>query len=122
MLGGMSLAVLTGIIVIGRLFGGAGTLDAGLRLFSWLQAVLIVFQVVQLVALILLPVLAALISIVSFGIFLWLLVVFTAEMHRFDGAGTAVFTIILAFTLTSFVLLIVISMLGIVPIPETPNV
>ncbi len=118
----ITLALTSAVVAIGRVFGGVGTLDGGLRLIAWMQAVLIALQAVQLVLLFLLPPVAVLIGLASIGIFGWLLLNFVAELHRFPGLGQAVIVVLLAFALASFVLLSLISSFGLIPPMEAPNV
>jgi hypothetical protein len=121
-LGGLTLALIVGIVGIGRLMGGQGELDGALRLFAWMQAILIALQVIQLFFVPVMAILAALVALVSIGLFIWLILNFVAELHKFDGIGQAVAVTILSFILTTFVLISLISTLGLLPVMEAPNV
>lgn len=121
-LGGLTLALIVCIVGIGRLMGGQGELNGALRLFAWMQAILIALQVVQLFLVPIMAILAALVGLVSIGLFIWLLLNFVAELHKFDGIGQAIAVTILSFILTTFVLISLISTLGLLPVMEAPNV
>lgn len=122
LLGGLTLALIIAIVGIGRLMGGQGDMDGALRLFAWMQAILIALQVVQLFLVPVLAILAALVGLISIGLFIWLLLNFVAELHKFDGIGQAIAVTVLSFTLTTFVLISLISTLGLLPVMEAPNV
>lgn len=122
LLGVITLALTTAVVAIGRIFGGVGSLDGGLRLIAWMQAILIGLQAMQLVFLAILPTVAALLGMASVLLFIWLLLNFVAELHRFNGIGQAVVVVLLAFALASFVLLSLVSTFGLIPPMEAPNV
>ncbi|GGE41336.1 YIP1 family protein [Actibacterium pelagium] len=122
LLGGITLALIMAIVSIGRLMGGQGDMDGGLRLFAWMQAILIALQVVQLLLVPVMAILAALLGLVSIALFIWLLLNFVAELHKFDGIGQAIVVTVLSFVLTTFVLISLISQLGLLPVMEAPNV
>ena len=88
-----SAAVL--IYVIGRLFGGRGQLSDAVALMAWLEAVLLIAQFAQLLLIGLVPVLAELLGLLGMGLFLWLLTVFTAELHGFRALGRVFLGILL---------------------------
>lgn len=83
------------IFVVGRLFGGRGQLSDAVALMAWLEAVLLIAQVVQLLLIGLVPVLAEVLGLAAMGLFLWLLTVFTAELHGFRALGRVFLGIIL---------------------------
>jgi hypothetical protein len=100
------------IFFIGRLFGGRGALSDAVALMAWLEAVLLLAQLAQLVLILALPLLAELLGLMAMGLFLWLLTVFTAELHGFRRLGM-VFLGILATALAVGVLFV--GILGISP-------
>lgn len=106
---------------IGRAMGGQGVFEDTLALVVWLQFVMACLQVVQTAALFILPPVADIIGVVGLVVFLWLLTQFIAAAHGFTRLGV-VFVMILvsAFGIT-FLLSIVLSMLGIV-VPGDFNV
>ncbi len=99
---------------IGRMMGGTGSYNGALSIVVWLQFVLACLQVLQTLALLLAPPLADVLGIVGLVLFLWLFTNFVATLHGFKSLPL-VFVMILvsAFALT-FVLSIVLSLLGIV--------
>ena len=70
---------------IGRLFGGIGGFWDALALVVWLNAVMVLVQVVQLVALALVPPLAAALAIATILWALWAFANFVAELHGFQN-------------------------------------
>ncbi len=92
---------------LGRMRGGQGTLDQTIALVAWLQVVMLVLQVVTLAAQMLVPPLAGLMALAEIGLFFWLLVNFTAELHRFKSLA-ATFAGVLAGICLLFLMLAVI--------------
>lgn len=70
---------------IGRGFGGTGEFNESLSLVIWLQAIMLMLQVVQLFVLPISPFLAGLIGFGSVILFLWLYVNFVAVLHGFSS-------------------------------------
>ncbi len=71
-----------------RAFGGKGRFADVLLTFTWLQAVVFLFQVAQIVIGGILPTLGSMIGVASMIVFLWLFTVFTTVVHKFDSAWT----------------------------------
>ncbi len=71
---------------IGQLARGKGRFVDALLLVAWMQAVLLVVQVVQSAAIVLMPGLALPILAVGVVLFFWMLSHFTAELHGFQSA------------------------------------
>ena len=102
---------------VGRWMGGGGNFPDALLLISALQGIMVVIQVVQIAALMLLPPLAGLIGIFAFGVFLWVLTGFVAELHGFRSL-LGVFGMVIATAFgAAFLLAIILATLGIAP-PE----
>lgn len=80
-----SAAVL--IWAVGRQFGGTGRLTDAVALMAWLEAVLLLAQLAQLLLIGIVPVLAEALGLCAMVAFLWLLTVFTAELHGFRALG-----------------------------------
>jgi len=106
---------------IGRAMGGQGVFEDTLALVVWLQFVMACLQVVQTAALFILPPVADIIGIVGLVVFMWLLTQFTAVAHGFTRLGMVFVMIILSAFGITFLLSIVLSMLGIV-VPGDLNV
>jgi hypothetical protein len=106
---------------VGRAFGGTGGFADALLIVVWLQCLTLVLQVVQLVANLLSPALAGIIGLAGFGLFLWLMTNFIAELHGFRSRGLVfVMMLLSAFAAGFVIVLVVASLLG----PEVlmPNV
>ncbi|MFY0691298.1 MAG: YIP1 family protein [Paracoccaceae bacterium] len=89
----LSAIVVLGVLMImvicthfvGRGFGGTGEFNESLSLVIWLQAIMLMIQVVQLGVLLISPFLASLIGFGSVALFLWLYVNFVAVLHGFTS-------------------------------------
>jgi hypothetical protein len=93
--------------------GGSGTLEGAVRLIALLQFIMLLLQAVQVVFLLVLPPIADLIGLLSVGLMLWLLTNFIAVLHGFRSL-LGVFLMILATTFVlSFVLVFLLSLLGV---------
>lgn len=106
---------------VGRAFGGHGRFADALLVVVWLQLIMLGFQVLQMVILPLSPNFAGLIGLVSFGLYLWLLTVFIAELHGFVSRGMVFLVMVLTAMAAGFFLAVVmILFLG--PEALIPNV
>ncbi len=101
------------IWIVGRFFGGRGTLAEALLIVAWLQFVMIVVQLGQLVAMLLLPPLAALILLAGFILFFWLLTNFVAVVHGFQSRILVFLMMLVTAFVLAFLAGIVLSVLGI---------
>lgn len=99
----LTLAVIQGSFLIvtvflidfvGRMMGGTGRFADAILAMAWLNAVMIVLQVVQLVLAVALPPLFGLVVLVQVVLSLYLLTAFIAELHGF-GSMARVFGMIL---------------------------
>lgn len=100
---------------VGRMMGGMGSFPDAMLLIACLQGIMVLVQVAQIVALMLLPPLAGIISIVGFGLFLWVLTGFVAELHGFRSLlGVFGMVLLTAFSV-AFLLAIILATLGITP-------
>ncbi|MFM7446798.1 MAG: Yip1 family protein [Tabrizicola sp.] len=72
---------------VGRAFGGTGSFADALLIVVWLQCLTLVLQMIQVVANVLSPALATIIGLAGFGVFLWLMTSFIAELHGFRSRG-----------------------------------
>ncbi len=106
---------------IGRAMGGQGVFEDTLALVVWLQFVMACLQVVQTAALFVMPPVADIIGLIGLVVFMWLLTQFTALVHGFTRLGMVFVMIILSAFGITFLLSIVLSMLGIV-VPGDFNV
>jgi hypothetical protein len=105
LLQGVLLIIGLGLIMgIGRAMGGRGRLSDALALLAWLEAVLILIQVVQVVLMLVSFQLAVLLGLVTYGLFLWMLASFIAELHGFRSALKVLGMILLTILAISFLL------------------
>ena len=73
------------IFAIGRMFGGSGDFEGALLISVWLQFMSVLVQLGLLPLSLLLPGAAALLTTFFYLYFVWLMVVFIAELHRFQS-------------------------------------
>ncbi len=100
---------------IGLLFGGKGTFWDTLTLIVWLNAVMLVLQVVQLVALLALPPLATPIAFFTVLWGLWAFANFVAELHGFDNPVMVMGGVILTTIVLFIGLAMIFAILGLAP-------
>jgi hypothetical protein len=94
--------------------GGGGFADA-LLLAAFLQAIMLVVQLLQIAALLLFAPLAGIFSIIGVVVFLWVLTGFVAELHGFRSL-LGVFGMIVATTFgLAFLIAMLLAMLGVGP-------
>ena len=72
---------------VGRLFGGNGQFSDAVMLVVWMQAVLLVVQVVQILAALVSVPLSDGVALLGFAISMWLMTNFVAELHGFSSLG-----------------------------------
>ncbi|WP_114964260.1 YIP1 family protein [Alkalilacustris brevis] len=115
--GGALLLLVFATFNVGRLMGGQGSFADTLILVTWLQALLLLVQVVQVLALLLLPPFAGMLGILGMVLFLWLLTNFVAELHGFESLGKVFGVILLTAIGLGFVVTVLMAILGLAP-PE----
>lgn len=101
--------------LFGRWAGGKGHFAEALVLVGWLQAILLLLQLVQLVVILVVPPLVAPVGLFGLVLFGWLLTNFTAELHGFRSLAKVFFCILAAligFSLVLAVLLILVFGIG----------
>lgn len=113
---GIFLALFVGgTYQVGRLLGGAGSLEATLAIIVWFQAISLTLEAIQLVLVLITPAIASLFGIVTLGILLWVFVNFVNVLHRFDSIGKAIVAIVLSLIATALISGIVLTILGVAP-------
>ncbi|MGY6635360.1 MAG: YIP1 family protein [Alkalilacustris sp.] len=112
---GVLLLMAVAMQQVGAMFGGGGNFPDAMLLVACLQGVMILIQMVQIVALMLLPPLAGIVSLVGFGVFLWVLTGFVAEMHGFRSLLSVFGMILVTAFAIAFVLAMLLAMAGIAP-------
>lgn len=101
----------------GRMSGGRGQFADALLLVTWIEAVLILGQLLQLLVMVFFPIISVIGSIALVALLFWLLVQFTAALHGFDNlvkVGAAVIAVFIGSGLFAGALLVA---LGVVPEP-----
>lgn len=109
------MALVVGVQGIGRIAGGHGSFPDTLLLVTWLQFVMLVFQIAQIVALVTVPALFGVVTILSLLVFLRTLTAFVQVLHGFPSAVKTGVAIVLSFFGVAMVMAIVLSILGIAP-------
>ncbi len=108
-----AIAALTAYI--GRSFGGHGDFWGALLIVVWLNAVLVVLQVVQLVALVLAPPFAGVLAAAGLFYALWAFASFVTELHGFQNPLFVMGGVILSAIALFFLLAMALSMMGLTP-------
>ncbi|MEP3295161.1 MAG: YIP1 family protein [Pseudoruegeria sp.] len=111
-LSGSMFIMIMGIYWIGRAFDGKGTMDEVLLTVIWLQAIMMLLQVVQIIATILLPPLADMLGLVAFAVMFWLLTNFITEVHGFQSPLKVFFMVIASMFGIVFGLTILLTLIG----------
>ncbi len=96
---------------VGRAFGGRGSFADALLVVVWLQLIMLGFQLLQFVLMPISPDVAGLVGLVSFGIYLWLMTVFIAELHGFTARGMVFLVMLLTALAAGFLLAMVMILL-----------
>lgn len=100
---------------IGQAFGGTGSLDGGLAVVVWLNAMMLLIQAVQLMVMLVLPPLAGLIALLTVVWALWAFANFVAELHGFQNPFFVLGGVILSMIVLFFAIAMVLAILGIAP-------
>ncbi|MGB3315980.1 MAG: Yip1 family protein [Albidovulum sp.] len=115
----MSQLMIAGAVAaVGRVFGGRGSFADTLLLVVWLEFLMVLAQAAQVIVLLTLPPLGLLVGYAALGLFLWLLVQFTAAVHDFTHPGKVALGMIVSFVAIVVILSLVLFMLGITPTIE----
>lgn len=112
---GVLLFIAVAIHQVGRMMGGLGSFPDAMLLTACLQGLMILVQVVQIVALMLLPPLAGIVGLMGFGVFLWVLTGFVAELHGFRSLLGVFGMIIFTAVTLAFLIALLLAMSGVAP-------
>ena len=93
--------------LLGRMFGGKGTLPQAVVMMAWLEVILILISTVQSAALILMPPVGVLLVPVGMVLSLWLITSFVAELHGFASLAMTLLGVIAAFIAAVFAMIVV---------------
>ena len=91
--------------LLGRVFGGQGTLPQAVVMMAWLEVILILISTVQSVALILVPPVGVVLVPVGMVLSLWLITNFVAELHGFGSLVMTLLGVIAAFIAAVFAMI-----------------
>lgn len=100
------------LFFVGRFFGGTGSLADALALKAWMAVPLLVLQVVQLFGVLVSPLLYVAAGVAALGLNLWLLTLFTCELHGFRRPGLVVLGILGTSVLAGIPLVMFIAAMG----------
>lgn len=100
---------------VGRIFGGTGRFADALLAIGWIEAIMVMLQMVQLGLTLVFPALGALVGIASLLLAAYLMVALTMAVHGFRNPLLVVMGILGTVMLTSFLLSILAATLGILP-------
>lgn len=109
------LGLVAGVQGIGRVFGGTGQFPDTLLLITWMQFVMLVFQLVQIVALIVIPPLFGIVTILSLLVFLRTLAGFVMVLHGFQSVLKVTIGILFSFFVMAFVMAVLLTAMGFNP-------
>lgn len=112
---GIMLVLSAGIGRVGQMMGGTGSFADALLLVTWAEFVLVLLQVLQLVVALLFPFASVLIGLAGVALFFWQLTQFTLVLHGFTSPVKVFFGLLAGFFAAAFLLVVVLSILGITP-------
>lgn len=104
----------------GRMFGHKPAFGQALTLVLWLQFLLLLSMIATILVTVLIPPLGALLGLAALGLYLWLIVCFSAVLNRMDSLVFTVLGLVLAALIVSFAIGIVLTFLlatGLISIP-----
>lgn len=100
---------------VGRWFGGRGRFDDALLLVAWLQALMVLVQIVQLAVFLIVPAVAGLLVVPAVGLFFWLVVGFVQALHGFSRPLLVLLGTIGTLFAAAFVMSFVLILMGVDP-------
>jgi len=103
------------IHLVGRGFGGTGSVAEAALLMGWLQFIMVCVQAVQVFLTIFAPPVANVVGFAALVLFMWLLTNFIAVLHGFKSLGQVFVMILLSLFVVAFALSIILTILGIAP-------
>lgn len=112
-IGGNLVVLIFAVHWVGRAFGGEGSLGDSILLMSWLQAVLLVLQLIIGFLTVFAPFLGGLAFVAAMAYTLWLLVNFIDVIHRFGSLGKSAMMLLLAIVGIALGLGLVLSLIGV---------
>jgi hypothetical protein len=113
-LGVMAVVVLA-TALIGRQFGGRGSIPAALTMIVWLNVVLLVIQLAQIAALLVAPPVASLLAFATLFWLIWAFASFVTELHGFSNPLKVLGGVIACMIMLFFGLTLLLAFLGFAP-------
>lgn len=117
LLAGMAFA----LYQVGRAMRGGGTFPEAILVLGWWQAIMVGLGLIQLLLFFSIPILAAFFQLIVAVLAIWLLVVFTAELHGFQSMGQAVFAVIMAAVGVGIAVTVLANLTGLTLVGGIPN-
>lgn len=116
---GLQLVVMVGVSAliarVGQMFGGQGSFADALWLMIWIDAIMLAIQVVQVLLMVIFPLTAEVLGLAAIGLFFWLIITFTKELHGFRHVGLVAFGVVGVMMLTAIFLSVLLGALGVMP-------
>lgn len=100
------------VFLVGRMFGGKGDFAEALFLLAWVQVITFIIQLAALPIALVLPGLSVLLNLGIFIYFIYLTIVFIAEIHGFQSLWNVFFGTIATSFVVSFLILMILAMIG----------
>jgi hypothetical protein len=113
-LGVMAVVVLA-TALIGRQFGGTGSIPAALTMIVWLNVVLLAIQLAQIAALLVAPPIASLLAFATLFWLIWAFACFVTELHGFSNPLKVLGGVIACMIMLFFGLTLLLAFLGFAP-------
>ncbi len=111
---GFILAYSWALAVAGRRIGGQGTFEGALSLITYLQAILLGFQLIELGLVVVgLAPLGMMVATAAFIFGFWLNIVFVDELHGFGSLGKSFLLLMVVSAAFAFALVLILSMAGV---------
>ncbi|HEY0275027.1 MAG TPA: YIP1 family protein [Paenirhodobacter sp.] len=102
----------------GRIMGGRGGFADALILVTWIEAVLLLAQILQLVLMLVVPALSVIGSIGLILLLFWLLINFTAALNGFTNIAKVGISVVAIFVGSGILAGTLLVSLGLVPVPQ----
>lgn len=114
---GAMATIALALAFVGQRFGGKGSFADALLLTVWLEAVMLMVQVLQIILSGLFPLFGLLVGFASFALFFWLLTNFAARLHGFTSLPKVFFGVLVTMFAVSIVLAMLLPLFGVALIP-----
>ena len=108
-----SVVMVFAIYWIGQALGGLGGFNDAIVAVTWLQFIMVLIQVAQTVLILISPAVSGMLGIFGIGVFFYLLTYFIAAIHGFTSLARVFMMIIATLFGLSFVLTILLAVVGI---------